>query len=109
MLLKIVTILLAFATCHQALGQQANSVEAYRMMYEAQGGICPICEKKPKNDNFRIDHEHVKGWKKMPPEKRKLYVRGLVCMFCNRYYLAKAINQSKARNIIRFLDNYELR
>ena len=81
----------------------------YRMMYEAQGGICPICEKKPKNDNFRIDHEHVKGWKKMPPEKRKLYVRGLVCMFCNRYYLAKAINQTKARNIVKFLDDYAIR
>jgi hypothetical protein len=36
MLFRNVAILLAFATCHQAFGQQANSVEAYRMMYEAQ-------------------------------------------------------------------------
>jgi len=51
----------------------------------------------------------VEGWANMPPEKRKIYVRGLVCFFCNRYYLAKAINQDKARNIVRYLDNYALR
>ncbi len=83
--------------------------EDYKEHWARSGGVCPICAKAPKNGRFNIDHEHVKGWSKMPPEKRKLYVRGLVCFFCNRYYLAKAININKAANIMDYLSNYELR
>jgi hypothetical protein len=81
----------------------------YKKLYEEIGGVCPVCEKIPKGGRFRIDHEHVQGWSRMPPEKRKTFVRGLLCMFCNRYYLAKGMNPKKARNIIKFLDNYALR
>ena len=33
--------------------------------------------------SWHVDHEHVDGWEEMPPEKRKLYVRGLLCNGCN--------------------------
>lgn len=81
----------------------------YRMIYLSQGGVCPVCEKAPMTGRFYVDHAHVKGWKNMPPEKRKTFVRGLLCYFCNRFYLAKAISKAKAANIIKYLDDYAIR
>lgn len=81
----------------------------YLAYWKLTNGACPICEKVPTSGRLNIDHEHIKGWKNLPPEKRKLYVRGLVCFFCNRYYLAKSINVNKARNIIKFLEAYGIR
>ena len=79
----------------------------FKMMLQAQGSICPICEKVPTSGKWHIDHEHVKNWKKMPAEKRKLYVRGILCFFCNRFYMAKAMTKTKARNIVTYLEDYE--
>jgi hypothetical protein len=60
------------------------SEEWYRLTLESQGGACAICNLKFADDNPAcVDHEHVEGWKEMPPEKRKLYVRGLLCNNCN--------------------------
>ncbi len=81
----------------------------FKMLLESQNGICPVCEKVPSTGRWYIDHEHVKGWKNMPAEKRKLYVRGVLCYFCNRFYLAKAMTKVKAKNIIKYLDDYDIR
>lgn len=81
----------------------------FRMLLEVQNGVCPVCQKVPTTGRWYIDHEHVKGWKKLPAEKRKLYVRGILCYFCNRFYLAKAMTTAKAENIIKYLDDYAIR
>lgn len=78
-----------------------------------QDGVCPICGKVPNPSKktgkrrWVIDHMHVKGWKKMPPEKRKQYVRGITCWFCNRNYLAKAMTVDKAYNLAHYLEDFE--
>ena len=61
---------------------------------QKQGGVCAICKRVPPSLRLNIDHEHVKGWKKMPPEQRKQYVRGLLCFQCNRLCLQKSNNLS---------------
>jgi len=81
----------------------------FRMQLEAQGGTCAVCKKIPTTGRWYIDHEHVKNWKKLPPEKRKLYVRGILCYFCNRFYMAKAMTKEKAQNIIIYLEEYAIR
>ena len=82
----------------------------YRMYYEAQDGVCAVCEKPPKEGKtLNVDHEHVKGWKKMPPEKRKKFVRGLLCFYCNRFYLSKAMTIPKAEKIKKYLEAYNVR
>jgi len=88
------------------LNKYGLTADDFRRIVNEQGGICPVCEKTPSTGRWNIDHHHVKGWKKMPPEKRRLYVRGIVCWFCNRYYLSKAINVKKAENIIAYLTRY---
>jgi hypothetical protein len=85
-----------------------------------QGYVCPICDKKPvctskrckttePHGHMHTEHQHVAGWKKMPPEKRKKYVRGIVCQFCNRFVLARTITLKKARAIVRYLKAYKER
>lgn len=71
-----------------------------------QGGVCAVCQKVP-NGRFCVDHAHVRGWKKLPPEKRRLHVRGLLCWFCNQHYVGRAITIDKSRNVTSYLIAYE--
>jgi len=91
------------------LNKYGLSREEFRTILSHQGGVCPICEKVPSTGRWVIDHQHVKNWKKLPPENRKKYVRGVTCWFCNRNYLAKAMNERKAQNIIIYLEEYAIR
>jgi hypothetical protein len=81
----------------------------WQVMADAQGHRCFVCEKTPTTGRLVIDHEHVKGWKKMPPEQRKLYVRGLLCWVCNHYYVGRGITVAKAENVVRYLSLYAAR
>lgn len=76
-------------------------------LYLINKGNCPICGRvleKPV-----VDHLHVRNWKKMKPEKRKMYVRGLPCNYCNRRRLAKGMTLEIARNIVTYLERFEAR
>lgn len=82
------------------------SAEEWWEILKSQNYICMICEKTPSTGRFVTDHEHVKGYKKLPPEVRKLYVRGILCHFCNHYYLARCINIKKSQNVTNYLTRY---
>jgi hypothetical protein len=71
--------------------------------------VCAICEKIPSTGRFVTDHEHVRGWKDMPPEQRKRYVRGILCWFCNKTYVGRAITVPKAENVVTYLREYQQR
>lgn len=49
------------------------TIEQYDAMFAAQGGVCAICDKPPKNRRLDVDHDHSTG-----------QVRGLLCAPCNR-------------------------
>lgn len=85
------------------------SLEDWLAILAAQGGACAVCEKVPTTGRLCVDHEHVRGWKKMPPEQRKQYVRGLLCFFCNHYYVGRAITVQKAANVLAYLQAYGAR
>jgi len=48
--------------------------DEYKAMLEAQGGVCAICNEKPKAGRGRLAVDHVHGTDK---------VRGLLCNLCN--------------------------
>lgn len=60
----------------------------------SQGGVCRICQKLPQSGRLCIDHEHVKGYSKMTSQEKISHVRGLLCMYCNRYRVAKNTRQT---------------
>ncbi len=74
-----------------------------------QGYVCQVCHKLPKSGRLVIDHEHVKGWKKMPPDQRRKYVRGLLCWTCNRYFLARGATVQKMLDAAEYLRQYQER
>lgn len=99
----------------KTLAKYGLTEKDFLAILESQNGICPICHKIPnpsKRDGkirFVIDHYHAKGYAKLPPEKRKAYVRGLVCWYDNRYFLSKGITAEKAKNITTYLEEFERR
>ena len=80
--------------------------EAWKSIWDRQSNACPICRKVPTTGRTYVDHEHVKGWKKMDDITRSSYVRGILCYVCNRFYLAKGMTRQKAENIKRYLISY---
>lgn len=74
---------------------------------QRQEFVCAICHKLPKSGRLNIDHEHVKGWKKMPPEQRKIYVRGLLCYMDNKYFMARGMSVVRAINIKEYIERYQ--
>lgn len=83
------------------------SENEWRALLERQGGVCAICLKEPSKGRLCIDHEHVKGWKAMPSDQRKLFVRGLLCWFCNHWYLARGITIEKSERVTEYLKRYQ--
>lgn len=90
------------------LDKYGLSQEEWQRILDAQGGVCFICKKMSSTGRLCIDHEHVKGWKKMPPEKRKLFVRGILCWVCNHYYVGRGINIEKAMRVVSYLQQYSV-
>lgn len=74
-------------------------------LYQHKQGRCWVCYKEP--TRLVIDHQHVKGWKKMDPSERKLYVRGLLCWTCNFYFLRRGMSRNVANSISEYLEFYE--
>lgn len=93
----------------QTLKKYGLSEEEWIKLYNKYGGRCHVCLKKPKNPTraMHTDHEHVKGWAKMPPEERKKYVRGLSCYVCNRFRLTRGTNTGTAKNLYAYLKRYQ--
>jgi recombination endonuclease VII len=89
----------------KTLAKYGLSEEEWWALLARQDGVCAVCRKVP-NGRFCIDHDHVKGWKKMPPEKRKQHLRGLLCWFCNHTYVGRAITVAKSRNVTAYLEQH---
>jgi len=87
-------------------GLQIND---WKELLAVQGYVCAICKKIPSSGRFVIDHVHVQGYKTMKSEKKKLWVRGILCHHCNRFYVAKGITIIKARYVYDYLMDFERR
>jgi hypothetical protein len=88
------------------LARYGLSLDEWRALLDAQGGVCGVCGMEPVQHRLVIDHEHVRGWKIMPAHRRKLYVRGLTCWWCNKTYLGRGLTIAKAEGVVRYLKRY---
>lgn len=79
--------------------------EEWLAIFKAQGYVCAIC--KQANKKWVTDHEHVRGWKLLPPSERKKYVRGILCLWCNFRILRRGVTIPKLENALSYLKAYE--
>lgn len=85
------------------------TAEEWLAILQDQGGVCAVCSKYPKSGRLVVDHEHTPKWKKLKPELRKTYVRGILCWWCNKNYVGRSITLQKAKNVVRYLEQHELK
>ena len=81
--------------------------ERWRGRWDEQGGVCPVCGIAPRTGRTVLDHEHVRGWKKLTPAERAEYVRGVVCVTCNHFVLTRYLTVRKALGAAFYLATYE--
>jgi hypothetical protein len=79
------------------------TIENWLAMYEAQGGRCAICGVDPPSGRLNVDHDHVRGWKKMPDGERAKHVRGLLCWTCNLYIVGRGVTVERLRAALAYL------
>jgi hypothetical protein len=82
------------------------SKEDFAKLSIDQGGVCFICGASPKSRSLHVDHIHVKGYKKLPPEKKRLYVRGLLCFPCNKLLVGRGMTIEKAERLVKYLHRF---
>jgi hypothetical protein len=91
----------------QTLKRYGITFKEWQALLARQGGVCAICQRFNEKGWMCIDHEHVKGWKRMAPDDRKKYVRGILCYFCNFRYVGKCLTAEKAERVAEYLRDYE--
>lgn len=79
----------------------------YNRHLRNQRGSCAICGGKAKTRKLAVDHEHVKGYKKMSSADKRKYWRGIVCFPCNWIMLSRGVTLEKARGLVKYLEAYE--
>lgn len=74
-----------------------------------QGGLCPLCKLPLALRSLVIDHAHVKGFKRMKPERKRQHIRGVLHNYCNRRLVRKQLTLDKARNLVAYLEAHARR
>lgn len=72
----------------------------YWGLFHRQYRACAVCRSEGR---LVIDHEHVKGWKRMKPEDRRKHVRGLLCWRCNYHFAGKGMNEVRAWRLYNYM------
>lgn len=93
----------------ETLKKYGLSKSGWREEMKRGGGRCPICLRKPPDVKLVVDHEHVKGYHKLPPEERRKKIRGLPCRWCNGKYLRRGMTVDVAQRVFMYLLAYDRR
>jgi hypothetical protein len=91
------------------LAKYGLSLAEWQAMADAQGHACWVCQQVPTKGRLCIDHVHVKDWRFMAPEHRKLWVRGLLCYRCNTTFVGRGVTVERSRRVTLYLQAYEAR
>lgn len=90
-----------------------------------QRGHCPICKralvsirvteesdgesKVAIKNNYVVDHEHRRGFRRLPASERAKYVRGILCRYCNKQFLPRGMTIDIASSVLEYLRQYKTR
>ena len=90
------------------LSKYGLSLEEWQEIAARQGYVCAVCKKLTKTGRLCIDHFHAPKWKKMPPEERKKYVRGILCFLCNTTFVGRGVTVDISKGVVAYLEAFEL-
>jgi hypothetical protein len=95
----------------ETLAKYGLTLGHWQLLLQAQGGVCAICGKLPKSGRFNVDHHHPSGgkWKTWPPERRRQYVRGLLCFLCNKHCVGRGVTVERLRAGAAYLERWAVR
>lgn len=85
------------------------TLDEWISILKRQGDVCAVCGRVSPTGRSVIDHEHVPGWKKLKPEHRRWFVRGVICSFCNSHVVGRFVTLDKARRVVAYLSAFEVR
>lgn len=91
----------------RTLSQYGMVEDDWLQLMAEQNWKCPICDKT--KATWNIDHEHIPGWKKMAPQMRRRFVRGILCFYCNKYLVQSRVRTEVAQKITDYLGAYDAR
>lgn len=91
------------------LARYGMTADAWLRLLAAQGWICPICERDAAELKLVTDHEHARGWAKMPGKERAKFTRGILCSYCNHRRVHSTISGVIAQRIADYILRYEKR
>lgn len=92
------------------------TIDEWLAMCHRQRYECPVCGQPFGDRPLVIDHEHVRGWRArkrkggrkvrvMGPAERRLYVRGVLHSFCNRF-VRRWLTLEFCRRVTPYLEAY---
>lgn len=91
------------------LAKYGLTAEEWLAILERQGGKCAICGVVPANGRLVTDHEHVRGFRRLPKSQRAQYVRGILCNFCNWRVVRKGMTVDRLYYGAMYLNDYKAR
>lgn len=90
----------------KTLDKYGLNVLTWLCILHGQGYVCAVCGKLPSSGRLFIDHDHVKNYKKLPPDQKRKHVRGLLCFICNKFFAMRGMTENKARRLVKYLSQY---
>lgn len=93
----------------RTLAKYGLSIEEWGEILRRQKYGCGIHGGVPASGILHIEHDHVRGWRTMPPTERKKYVRGLACFVCNTKWVGRGATPTILKAAAKYLENYERR
>lgn len=91
----------------KTLARYGLSAVDWVALLASQNWKCAVCLRDGRRWN--TDHEHVPGWIRLPPEQRKIYVRGILCWHCNRHSVPSNMTSAEGARVASYLATYEER
>ena len=93
----------------QTLKRYGMTADEWLALLEAQGWVCPICERDAADLKLVTDHEHARGWAGMADKDKKTYTRGILCSHCNHRKVHSTLSGREALRVALYILAYELR
>lgn len=103
---SLVTTFKVIPPSAKTLEKYGLNMSTWRKLLASQGGVCGVCGRIPPSKRLNVDHEHRPRYSEMPPERRRLFVRGLACSTCNRFRLGRGATPANLRGAADYLDRY---